>query len=236
MKNASMMLIVLSLLGAAVCAPPQSIYQPPAKSAAQSKRELVENLEQKTVALVRIDEDKEMGPYCSGVWIEENKILTALHCVKDELFRMGTANVILYQIIDDPITSGRAAQVKKIDEINDLALLETQVGTTPKHPISEIADDSWDGEHVNIVGHTIGLWWTYIEGVISSTRSDKISTRSPELVLQISSPAWFGNSGGGAFDDEGKLLGISSFISPRAPMMSFFVHRMILRKFLASKG
>ena len=50
--------------------------------------------------------------------------------------------------------------------------------------------------------------------------------------LQISSPAWRGNSGGGAFDADGKLIGISSWVSARGPMLGFFIHRDEIEKFL----
>jgi S1-C subfamily serine protease len=237
MKNASMSLMVIALLGAAVCSPPAPpTYASPEKTNAQLKRELVEKLESETVALVRSDEKDSFSPYCSGVWVDVDKIMTAFHCVKEESLENGMLNVFLYQVIDDNIKSGRASQVNKVDEENDLALLVTDLKTTPMHPIAEIADDSWDGEHVNIVGHTNGMWWTYIEGVVSSTRADAVkSNNKPTLVLQISAPAWFGNSGGGAFDDSGKLLGISSFISSRAPSMAFFVHRAVLKKLMLKK-
>lgn len=237
MKNALMTLAVFSLLGAAVCSPPaHSIYASPSKINAQERKELVEKLELETIALVRSNEKGTFEPYCSGVWVDVDKIMTAFHCIKSESLENGMLlNLFLYQVIDDNVSYGRPSVVVKIDEENDLALLETDLKTTPEHPVALIADESWDGEHVNIVGHTNGLWWTYIEGVISSTRAEAVKGEKPQLVLQISAPAWYGNSGGGAFDDEGKLLGISSFISVKAPMMSFFVHRNILKNLISKK-
>ena len=84
-----------------------------------------------------------------------------------------------------------------------------------------------------IVGHTTGLWWTYIEGDVSSSRTHvgKFSK-----LLQISSPAWFGNSGGGAFNEDGKLVGISSWIYTKAPMVTFFVHGDVIRSFLVKNN
>jgi S1-C subfamily serine protease len=42
---------------------------------------------------------------------------------------------------------------------------------------------------------------------------------------------YFGNSGGGAFNDYGELVGIADWIK-RAPEMGFFVHLDTIRSFL----
>ena len=190
----------------------------------ETKREMVERLERETIALVRpqrLDDHLGIVPYCTGVWVEQTKILTARHCVDDE-------PMLIYAVYDDD-ENLRVAHLVAEDPENDLALLTTDPQGTPNHPITKLANEVWVGEHVNIIGHTTGLWWTYIEGVISSSRKSEEGKKS---ALQISSPAWFGNSGGGAFDDEGNLVGISSWVSTRAPMMSFFIHRSVIEKFL----
>lgn len=200
---------------------------PPPKTPAEIKRALVEDLELKTVALLKPLEDGTLMPYCTGVWVGEDKILTAGHCVTEEM--------IVYGVKDDEDEAiGRVSYVVDVEEDLDLALLVSDPRSTPKHPTAVLADDVWDGQHVNIVGHTTGLWWSYMEGVVSSTRSN-ITNGGKKLPksLQISSPAWFGNSGGGAFDDDGRLLGISSWISRRAPLMSFFIHRGEIARFLS---
>ena len=220
----------LALLGAVVCSPAApSTYPVAKKTASQEKRELVEKLELETIALVRQTESNFLAPYCSGVWVDYDKIITALHCVKDELSENGAVNLFLYQVKDDEGKPGRKSKIIKTDDENDLALLLADPKTIPLyHPVAIPADESWDGEHINIVGHTNGLWWTYIEGVISSTRINTTKEGIPIVVLQISSPVWFGNSGGGAFNDEGRLVGISSWISLKVPLMSFFIHHSTL--------
>jgi len=203
----------------------------PVKSAAQQKREMVDLIEHKTIALVIPTEEdlSVMKPYCSGVWVDDDKILTAFHCVNDN-------DLLIYEVVGDEDGIVRMTYLSDVDPDNDLALLVTDPRSTPKHPVAKIADVAWDGEHVNIVGHTSGLWWTFIEGVVSSTRASITNDKGKlPKSIQVSSPAWFGNSGGGAFDDDGKLVGISSWISTRAPMMSFFIHRDALFKFLSKK-
>lgn len=196
------------------------------------KRQLVVAIERKTVALVAMDDGGNLATYCTGVWVGTHNIITAHHCINDN-------SEAVYQDIQDASEEdvGRIAYVQDVEPENDLALLKTDLRSTPLHPVAVVGKEVWDGQHVNIIGHTNGLWWSYIEGVISSTRSN-IFTRRGKMptALQISSPAWFGNSGGGAFNDNGELIGISSWISTKAPMMSFFVHRDVIDKFLTKNS
>jgi S1-C subfamily serine protease len=54
-------------------------------------------------------------------------------------------------------------------------------------------------------------------------------------VVQISAPIWIGNSGGGAFNSDGHLIGLSSWITLRAPSVAFFIHRDEIKNFLKDK-
>jgi S1-C subfamily serine protease len=108
---------------------------------------------------------------------------------------------------------------------------------------SVIADDEDHKRHgfrplpnnyrVHVVGHPVGFWWTYSSGYVSNTWSD---IEGPEpmrgQMLQVSAPVWNGNSGGGAFDEKGHLIGIASWISKAGPQLSFFVHRDVIIKFM----
>lgn len=196
------------------------------KSQAQSKKELVELLEKETVALVSFTEDDKIHTYCSGVWISENKILTARHCIED---LDKDLPMVTYATLGEKEIY--LAAVVAVEENDDLALLEALPNSIPKHPYAPIGHEAWDGEHVNIVGHPIGMVWSYTDGVVSSTRTN-LMTETVRWTLQITSAAWMGNSGGGAFDDEGRLLGICSFLSRKAPLMTFFSHPKAINEFL----
>lgn len=195
------------------------------KSPDQAKKEFVLRLERETVSLVSMEND-EQHTYCAGVWISENRILTAHHCVVDE-------PIILYTEFES--STPKIAAVLAVEVNDDLALLEAVEDNMPPHPFAVVADEAWAGEHVNIMGHPVGMSWSYMEGVISSMRSS-IMTKSTRWTLQIASPAWRGNSGGGAFDDEGRLLGICSFLSKNAPNMTFFTHPGAIKKFLSKNS
>ncbi|NBW09566.1 MAG: serine protease [Caulobacteraceae bacterium] len=196
---------------------------PPPKTPSDLKREMVERLDKMTVALVAgsIEENEiTLMPYCSGVWISKNEIITARHCISDEPIFMyqvyGSEKIYTFDIMSE-------------DPEHDLALLKSRADP-PEHPAATLAESWWAGQPVHIVGHTTGLGWTYIEGVISSSRMLRGNSTPP--AIQISSPAWFGNSGGGAFNDDGQLVGISSWVSTRAPMLSFFVNSEAINQFL----
>ena len=221
-----MFLTSLLLLGLTVCVPPKvsSEYQ-------DHKKEFVEKIEKTTVALIGINESGSITPYCSGVWVSEDKILTAQHCINKggSLSIDESEIVILFQDFKDQEKLARLATVTASDSDNDLALIKA--ANPPKdHPVAQVVkNEIWDGQKVAIVGHTSGLWWSYSEGVVSSTRIDvgKFSK-----LLQISSPAWFGNSGGGAFDENGNLVGVCSWIMVKSPMVTFFIHQDVIKEFL----
>jgi S1-C subfamily serine protease len=220
MKGMKMALLGLAFLGFTDC------VQPP-KTAAQERKDLVENLQNETISLVSIDERGIENVFCSGVWIDYQYILTAHHCVNDGI-------AFNYQVYDDKMKVNRKAFLVKGSHVDDLALLLTDPAMTPIHPIAKLTDNIWVGEHINIMGHTMGLEWSYVEGVISSQRANvEAGGDFFPLLLQISSPAWKGNSGGGAFDDEGRLIGICSWVSLRAPMMTFFIHEKRIKEFLS---
>lgn len=189
----------------------------------------VNRLKMTTVAVV-----KEMSGFvlatCAGVWIDHNLIVTASHCVDDDppMFKYSTEE-------DYEIDKSRNAVLIASDSVSDLALLLVDPDDIPEHPVASFSERSINsGDNVHVVGHTSGYSWTYSRGYISSIR---MGARSPtnayiKKVLQISAPVWMGNSGGGAFDDDGKLIGISSWVSANGPQLSFFIHKDVVQEFL----
>ncbi len=226
------------------------------------KQTLAEQLEDQTVALVEeMQDDDDLTPttrlrtYCSGVWISDDEILTAAHCTADlgksserlameRLFGHDgmpewdpTGATALYASHEDltpnnEVHKSFSGVVETFDKAEDLALIKVDAKNMPKHPVAKLStSDLRDGDDVHIVGHPKGVMWTYIRGVISSTREIPNPNDFTFKVLQVSAPVWFGNSGGGAFDADGRLIGIASFIT-RAPNMSFFVHRDVIKEML----
>lgn len=127
-----------------------------------------------------------------------------------------------------------------VSKDRDIAVVRVEKDR-PDHVSAPILASALDtGMDVEIVGHPKGLYWTYMKGNVSGVR-DAISPNSNSdedessaktyPYVQIVAPVWFGNSGGGAFDSHGCLVGIASFIVG-VPNEAFFVHPRTIRDFL----
>lgn len=206
---------------------------------------VVKHVQSVNVALMIKNKVYESHTYCTGVWVDRTHILTAYHCVEKiaELTEADTddltGNKIYYSVNEDNLGIGKEtaalhlATVKKADEDHDLALLEALGGAIPDHDIAELASSTPAvGERVYICGQVDEMFWTFFDGIVSSYR-DSMPGREGQFI-QVASPTWHGNSGGGLFDTSGKLVGIASFITNKehAPIMGFFVHAETVRKFL----
>ena len=131
------------------------------------------------------------------------------------------------------------SKVAAWDEEHDLALLEVVGQLQPPHTIARLAKETPDlGEHVNVVGHQTGLYWTYMGGQVAAYRDEdhykRLSVGRDDAkgpYMQVQMPIFYGNSGGGCFNDYGELVGIAVRIT-RAPEVGFFVHRDTIASFL----
>lgn len=203
-----------------------------------------------TVALVHfkvnLHRDKETGeidnvsvdirPHCTGVWISSNEIATAGHCVEDEDRADQVGQKTYYvvesevkEVMDDPAAIHRG-EVVAFDKDHDLAVIKADLGGMPGHEYADLPDSMPAvGEHVYSVGHPRGMYWSYAEGTVSAYRGDDSSGIGK--VVQVNASVWYGNSGGGVFDYQGKLVGICSRLT-RVPQMNYFVHVDSLKRML----
>ena len=137
--------------------------------------------------------------------------------------------------------SSRGATVLAFDDSVDLALVkatpvEGDVDAIPEHPIAHLASHIYIGEKLQIVGHPIGMWWSYYVGTLASIRPGLPNADEKEVdSLQISAPVYFGNSGGGAFDENGDLVGVCSYIR-KAPNMAFYINRTVAWDMMRAAG
>ncbi len=219
------------------------------------RESLISNLRSVTVALVTRDKDNDVVPYCTGVWVAEDKILTADHCAKAiieqtlkidastgeherTLVEMLEVNYEISYVVDsdergvwnEPATI-YAANVIKFDFAHDLALLSTT--DSPSHRVTPLADRlPGQGEELHVMGMPSNLYWTYALAHVAAYREENLrmlSVTGPWL--QVIGPVWKGNSGGGAFNSNGELVGIASRLAPM-PNGSFFVHLKTIKSFL----
>jgi serine protease Do len=124
----------------------------------------------------------------------------------------------------------------------DLALIEAVGKAVPEHEYATLAsDDPAMMESLTVVGHPKGLYWTYMTGSCAGVRDtlphmSKSSEGDKRIgpFLQVEAPVYFGNSGGGAFNDRGELVGIASFLL-RLPGEGFFIGRESMHAFLVDQ-
>lgn len=218
-----------------------------------------EVLQRQTVALVETDSTEKMPvPVCSGIWVDQTHILTAAHCVEKELpadlqklfpddvkIKVNPmSQPVDYEVFDDmnqgeleDLSKKRTALVVGYAPQYDLALLAAPV--PPKHTVVNLgAPNLQVGTTTRVVGHTMTMGWSYMEGPISMTRFTQAGDSFPTKVhlVQISVPAWSGDSGGGAFDSQGNLIGVALFVFKKAPNLTFFIGREEINSFLVSNG
>lgn len=204
-----------------------------------------------TVALVNPEpeDDGKAHSYCTGVWVSESDILTAAHCVVGvtkhleesdpedaparNVFETDYRYIVASEnqgVNHEPSALHRARLVK-IDRSHDLALLRTLRGGRPVHKFAHVAEElPGIGEHVVMVGHPRGMYFTHVEGVIAQYHKD-LPTPKKGPFVQVNGTVFFGMSGGGCFDKHGHLLGIASFMPP-VPNMGIYIHRDSLVNFL----
>ena len=163
---------------------------------------------------------------CSGFVVESDgpisKIATARHCTEDEPISffgvtLGVYHMVIHDTVfydgDDGIVTGVYVYPDA-----DVAIL-TVVSNHP-HPALRIANgDLYRGEHLFVFGNPDGMPWTY---------SDAIATRGNDMLTPAQAgfdyhfantkfidcgSCYFGDSGGGVYDDAGRIEGMlnSSF-------------------------
>jgi S1-C subfamily serine protease len=205
----------------------------PSTVANVSKNDLsIDALNNSTVVLVKDLIEGVHAPYCAGVWISPYLILTAAHCIEDPSEKIKFETYQGYLLNDgDLFEAYNVAKVKKINKNIDLALLE--IDYTIPHSFVKLSNKKiLKGEDIIVVGHTSGVMYTVSKGNVSTVRKMENPRRKMVDMIQISAAVWMGNSGGGAFNKEGELIGICSFVLTSAPMISFFVHQNTISDFL----
>jgi hypothetical protein len=207
---------------------------------------LVNALSNETAALMHQREDGTYAVKCAAVWVSEDELLTAAHCVEfegaDILKMLGLpipeaepAHYMTWSDAllagEDPIRVTRMALVVRFDRSKDLALLRVE-DPPPSHSIAALAEeDPYPGDVVHVMGHTMGRPWSYSPGTVGAIRPDENPNGDKVEVVQVISGANFGNSGGGLFNARGELIGICSYRTTDSSL-SFFMHRRILAEFL----
>lgn len=189
--------------------------------------EVVSRIDQATVALV-LQSTTSLKVYCTGVWVSADTILTAAHCAEG----VNIGGAVLYVPTSETPPLVYIAALVKTDNTHDLALLRALLPGAHLVAIPSFIQPE-KGASLHFVGHTVGMTWTYVRGYVSSYRDNIGPTDEKSSYMQVSAPVYFGNSGGGAFTDDGALVGILSFMRNDVPNMAFCVPLKAIRAFLS---
>jgi S1-C subfamily serine protease len=98
------------------------------------------------------------------------------------------------------------AKLQLIDVERDLCQVTARNLDAPAVVIGD-SDKLTVGQHVYTLGNPEGLELTLSDGLISALRQDEATGRK---IIQTTAPITHGSSGGGLFDEEGRLIGITS--------------------------
>lgn len=209
----------------------------------QTKAPDAYDLESETVALVATNKYGAVKIFCAATWIGDNKLLTAAHCA---VVWGGAGQDPAYSTEreagdgEQDIDVTHPLRVIAVDEVTDLAVLYAP-RPTPHQSASVARFRPTPGEHVAIMGHPGRVGWSHMEGVVSAFRTQHgfIQDDGTEVfgpVMQVQAPIWGGNSGGGAFNSDGELVGVCSYGRSDIPDMGFFIALGPIQKFVLAHG
>ena len=161
--------------------------------------------------------------YCGGVWVGEEELLTAYHCLRDAgVGKVGSG----LRVRGYGGVMGKG-EVVRMDGGVDLGLVLVRgMG----HGVIRVGKRGRVGDRLHVVGHAKGLEWSYLQGWVSSYREMDVEHGHGEF-LQVTAPIYYGDSGGGVFNALGELVGITSFIY-KVPNVGFAIRSEDIEKFL----
>jgi hypothetical protein len=198
------------------------------------------DLEGETVALVVTSpRSGDLSVFCTATWIGPDTLLTAAHCalVWDDLEQSPAYSTQREAgDIEGDILRTHPLVVVRRDDVADLALLRATKPTG--HKFATVAKFEPElGEHIWIMGHPGGLAWTHMEGTVAQYRElhSLLQDSGVEMfsrVMQVSAPIFFGNSGGAAFNADGEIVGVASYMNTEVPSVGFFTATHPIQKFL----
>jgi tetratricopeptide (TPR) repeat protein len=162
----------------------------------------------RSVFLVEVlDSDGKPTATASAVAIAPDRLVTNAHVVK------AGDSIRIYR---GEKVSGEV-RVLAIDEKRDLALLRV-VGLAAQPVAVRRSETIAIGQRVYAIGNPEGLELTFSEGIISGVRKTEERT-----LLQTTAPISPGSSGGGLFDAEGKLVGITTAYLAKGQNLNFAI-------------
>jgi hypothetical protein len=217
-----------------------------------------------TVAFVASVYEDSVFPYCTGVWINKDTLLTALHCAKaaaqiqqikdlpDELKPFAklfmkeiedpTGTVMMYSTnkevtgLETAPTAMHRSRVLAIDSKHDLAILKAEQEGLPDHPHLRVANLMPPvGTKVHVIGHPGGLYFTVMQGTVAAVRES-----FPSDDFEVEGPfiqvhsAIYKGNSGGAVINEQGEIVGIVSFIARSPNQGFCLAPPAIKKFIIS--
>lgn len=173
----------------------------------KSATEVFERVSPSVVVVYALDQAGQATSQGSGVVVEPGVVATNCHVLEG-----GEAYAVAHKKRRIP------ARLRHADWDRDVCSLSVEGLTAPAVPLGSTRHLKV-GQKVYAVGALKGLELTLSEGILSSLRD--IGAGSP--YLQITAPISPGSSGGGLFDEEGRLIGLPTFYLAEGQQLNFAV-------------
>lgn len=155
----------------------------------------------------------------SGVVVAPRTVVTNCHVLT------GRQEVAVYSAETD-----HRATLLAVDWRRDVCLLH--VGDLAAQPVRLGSAESLRiGQKVYAIGAPEGLVFTLSDGLVSAIREFEYGA-----VIQTSAPISPGSSGGGLFDDQGTLVGVTTFVWAEGQNLNFAHPADWVRELLRSVG
>ncbi|MDD2566097.1 MAG: serine protease [Candidatus Gracilibacteria bacterium] len=179
----------------------------------------------------KLDKIFEIQQYGSAVLIGKNQVITNAHVVLDEEGNpLGNYNLCITDDFENTPKCMYSMKLVKYDSDIDLALLvPSDVGVDLGAPIKVSAKKPNIGDPVKVIGYPSngGSTITLTEGKISG---------KDNLYYKIDANIDSGNSGGGAFDIDNKLIGIPTIASVGLSTLGYMIPTDSIYSFLSDKN
>lgn len=160
---------------------------------------------------------------CSSVLLDSTHVLTAAHCIQESL----TMDVMC----GTTLTPGLVIRFDKSVDLAEFELVEPC-----GQPASAVASANPSrGEKVYTLGCPAGICGRITAGVVAG-----YAAVNEHQVVVTDATAFFGNSGGGLFNDSGEVVGICSTVEPHTAngiqvLFTQYIPASIIQRFLQSK-
>ncbi len=188
--------------------------------AAQGKNpeQIFQEVSRSIVTIQALDRDGNVSNLGSGVVTAAETVITNCHVLEGGVQLAVQSGQTVY-----------TGTLRAADQDRDLCELQVPALRAPR--VALYTGRLRVGQRVYAVGAPEGLDLTISEGLVSSIRELDEST-----YIQTSAPISSGSSGGGLFDTEGRLVGLTAFILPEGQNLNFALPASWITELAARSG